>query len=478
MATRIERDCLGEMEIPDDLYYGIQTTRVMGVSGVLGEKVIKYPYLHRALTQMKKAAALANAEIGALSPEIAQAIAWACDQVLTGKYDDQFPLDMFQGGGYTCVNMNINEVVGNLANEHLTGHKGQDKVHPNTHVNMGQSTNDVVTSAEHLCIYPALDLLAPELDKLADAFQGKADEFADVVKVGRTCLQDAVPLTLGQEFGGYAEFCRRQAANIRGLRDECFELIVGATAVGTGMGAAPGYQEAFYKHLSAQLGENVRSTKNLFDGMQNDDFCVKVSAAVKQAACGISKIAKDLRIMSSGPRAGFGEITLPSLSPGSSIMPGKINPILPELVSQVAQQTCGNDVVISMAFEQGELEISVWAPTHYKNLFESFDLLTKVIPLFIEKCINGIEANRERCRKEARETIALSTVVAATLGYPEGVKVSHYAQEHNLAVADAVLEMGIMTKEEADLLLDLALLVDPARMSEAIAKWKKQKGKL
>ncbi|MBS4768643.1 MAG: aspartate ammonia-lyase [Burkholderiales bacterium] len=478
MATRIERDCLGEMEIPDDLYYGIQTTRVMGVSGVLGEKVIKYPYLHRALTQMKKAAALANAEIGALSPEIAQAIAWACDQVLTGKYDDQFPLDMFQGGGYTCVNMNINEVVGNLANEHLTGHKGQDKVHPNTHVNMGQSTNDVVTSAEHLCIYPALDLLAPELDKLADAFQGKADEFADVVKVGRTCLQDAVPLTLGQEFGGYAEFCRRQATNIRGLRDECFELIVGATAVGTGMGAAPGYQEAFYKHLSAQLGENVRSTKNLFDGMQNDDFCVKVSAAVKQAACGISKIAKDLRIMSSGPRAGFGEITLPSLSPGSSIMPGKINPILPELVSQVAQQTCGNDIVISMAFEQGELEISVWAPTLYKNLFESFDLLTKVIPLFIEKCINGIEANRERCSKEARETIALSTVVAATLGYPEGVKVSHYAQEHNLAVADAVLEMGIMTKEEADLLLDPALLVDPARMSEAIAKWKKQKGKL
>ena len=478
MATRIERDCLGEMEIPDDLYYGIQTTRVMGVSGVLGEKVIKYPYLHRALTQMKKAAALANAEIGALSPEIAQAIAWACDQVLTGKYDDQFPLDMFQGGGYTCVNMNINEVVGNLANEHLTGHKGQDKVHPNTHVNMGQSTNDVVTSAEHLCIYPAMDLLAPELAKLADAFQRKADEFADVVKVGRTCLQDAVPLTLGQEFGGYAEFCRRQAANIRGLRDECFELIVGATAVGTGMGAAPGYQEAFYKHLSAQLGENVRSTKNLFDGMQNDDFCVKVSAAVKQAACGISKIAKDLRIMSSGPRAGFGEITLPSLSPGSSIMPGKINPILPELVSQVAQQTCGNDVVISMAFEQGELEISVWAPTLYKNLFESFDLLTKVIPLFIEKCINGIEANRERCSKEARETIALSTVVAATLGYPEGVKVSHYAQEHNLAVADAVLEMGIMTKEEADLLLDPALLVDPARMSEAIAKWKKQKGKL
>ena len=475
--SRIEKDCLGQMEVPDDVYYGIQTLRVMGVSGILGEKVIKYPYLHRALVQMKKAAALANKEIGALDDRRAVAITWACDKGLTGKYDELFPLDMFQGGGYTCVNMNVNEVIGNLANEHLTGHKGQDEVHPNTHVNMGQSTNDIVTSAEHLCIYPALDKLAPELDKLADAFAKKAIEFADVIKVGRTCLQDAVPLTLGQEFGGYAEFCRRQAENIRSLRAECFYLLVGATAVGTGLGAAPGYQEAFYKHLSVQLGEDVKSTADLFDGMQNDDFCVKVSAAVKQAACGISKIAKDLKIMSSGPRAGFGEITLPSLSPGSSIMPGKINPILPELVSQVAQQTCGNDVVISMAFEQGELEISVWAPTLYKNLFESFDLLTKVIPLFIDKCINGITANRDRCAKEAKETIALSTVVAATLGYPEGVKVAKYAQEHNLAVADAVLEMGIMTKEEADMLLDPALLVNPEKMAEVIARWKGEKQK-
>lgn len=475
MKTRIEKDCLGEMEVPDDVYYGIQTMRVMGVSGLLGEKVIKYPYLHQCLFQMKKAAALANKDVGALEAEKADAIAWACDQALTGKYDDQFPLDMYQGGGYTCVNMNVNEVIGNLANEHLTGHKGQDAIHPNTHVNMGQSTNDVVTSAEHLCIYPALDKLAPELDKLAEAFAQKALEFADVIKVGRTCLQDAVPLTLGQEFGGYAEFCRRQAANIRSLREECFSLIVGATAVGTGLGAAPGYQEAFYKHLSTQLGEDVKSAPDLFDGMQNDDFCVKVSAAVKQAACGISKIAKDIRLMSSGPRAGLGEISIPSLSPGSSIMPGKINPILPELVSQVAQQTCGNDVVISMAFEQGELEISVWAPTLYKNLFESFDLLTKVIPLFIDKCVSGITANREKCAQEARETIALATVVAATLGYPEGVRVAKYAQQHNLAVADAVLEMGVMTKEEADFLLDPALLVSPEKMAEAIAQWKAAK---
>lgn len=475
MKTRIEQDCLGTMEIPDSQYYGIQTTRVMGVSGVLGIPVIKYPYLHRTLIKMKKAAALANARIGALDPVIADAIAQAADEAFEGKFDDQFPIDMFQGGGYTCVNMNINEVLANRANEILTGHKGSDKVHPNTHVNMGQSTNDMVTSAEHLCIYPAIDALVPQVDALAAAFQRKADEFKDIVKVGRTCLQDAVPLTLGQEFGGYAEFCRRQSENIQGLRDECFSLIVGGTAVGTGMGAAPGYKEAFYDILSTELGENVKSAANLFDGMQNDDFSVKVSAAVKQLASGISKIAKDIRLMSSGPRAGFGEIHIPSLSPGSSIMPGKINPILPELVSQVAQQTVGNDMVISMAFEQGELEIPVWAPTVYKNLFESFDLVTKVIPLFIEKCINGITANKERCAKEARETTALATVVGSALGYPVGVKVAQYASEKGLTVYDAVLEMGIMTKPEADLLLDPALLVDPEKMSQVLTQWKKEK---
>ena len=472
---RKEHDCLGEMDVPDENYYGIQTIRVQSVSGLLGVPVIRYPYLHRCLVHMKKASALANKEIGALNPTIADAIAQAADLVLTGKYDDQFPLDMFQGGGYTCVNMNVNEVLANLANEILTEHKGYDKVHPNTHVNMGQSTNDVVTSAEHLCVYPAIDKLVPQLWALSEAFDKKAKEFADVVKVGRTCLQDAVPMTLGQEFSGYAEFCRRQAQNVASLREECFTLIVGATAVGTGMGAAPGYKEAFYRILSEELGEKVVCASNLFDGMQNDDFYVKVSAAVKQSASGISKIAKDLRLLSSGPRAGFCEISLPALSPGSSIMPGKINPIIPELACQVAQQTIGNDMVISMAFEQGELEISCWAPTLYKNLFESFDLLTNFIPLFIDKCISGIEANRERCHKEAEETLALATVVGETLGYEEGVRVAHYASEHRLTVKQAVLEMQVMTQKEADWLLDPALLVDPEKMATAIAQWKKEK---
>ncbi len=477
MSTRKEHDCLGEMEIPDNLYYGIQTTRVLSVSGLCGVPVTHYPYLHRTLTYMKKASALANKRIGALDPEIADAIAAAADKVLTGKYDDQFPLDILQGGGYTCVNMNLNEVLANLANEALTGHKGYEKVHPNTHVNMGQSTNDMVTSAEHMCIYPALDKLIPQLQALELAFSAKAKEFVDVIKVGRTCLLDAVPLTLGQEFSGYAAFCGRQVENLKSLREKCFTLIVGATAVGTGFGAAPGYKEAFYEILSKEINEKVVCDKNLFDGMQNDDFFVTVSAAVKQAACGISKIAKDIRLMSSGPRAGLGEISIPALSPGSSIMPGKINPILPELVSQVAQQTVGNDVVIGMAFEQGELEISVWAPTLYKNLFESFSLLTGVIPLFIDKCVNGIQANRERCAKEANNTLALATVVATALGYEEGVRVAKYADSKNLSVRNAVLEMGMMTEAEADQLLDPMLFVDPDRMSEAITRWKASKTK-
>jgi len=474
---RKEHDCLGEMEIPDELYYGIQTTRVLSVSGLCGVPVIRYPYLHRALTNIKKACALANKRIGALQPEIADAIATAADKVLTGEYDNQFPLDMFQGGGYTCVNMNLNEVLANLANEALTGFKGYDQVHPNTHVNMGQSTNDVVTSAEHLCVYPALDKLIPQVQALESSFAAKAKEFSDVIKVGRTCLQDAVPLTLGQEFSGYAAFCGRQVENLKSLREECFTLIVGATAVGTELGAAPGYKEAFYEILSKEINEKVVCDKNFFDGMQNDDFYVKVSAAIKQAACGISKIAKDIRLMSSGPRAGLGEISIPSLSPGSSIMPGKINPILPELVCQVAQQTIGNDVVIGMAFEQGELEINVWAPTLYKNLFESFALLTGVIPLFINKCVSGIQANRERCANEANGTIALATVVATALGYEEGVRVANYAVSKNLSVRNAVLEMGIMTEAEADHLLDPVLLVNPEQMSEAITSWIASKAK-
>ncbi len=476
-AMRIERDCLGEMAIPDKHYYGIQTHRMVGVSGAAGFPVIAYPDMHRALFQIKKACAKANAEIGALDADVSVAIVKACDRLLAEDYSAEFPLDMWQGGGYTCVNMNVNEVIGNMANEIMTGKKGCDAVHPNTHVNMAQSTNDTIPSATHLAIAPRLDVIIKRVEELQKSFADKAQEFKDVVKVGRTCWQDALPLTLGQEFGGYASLMGRLAAKLRALRPGCFELIMGGSAVGTGLGAASGYMDAFYRHISADLQEDVRPMDDLFDGYQNGDFFVTVSGVIKEVAMSLSKISKDLRLMSSGPRAGFMEIGLPALSPGSSIMPGKINPTVPEMVIQIAHQVVGNDVAIAMAFDEGELDLNVWDATFYKCLFESMQLVAEELLILRRDCVDGITANLERCRYEAESSLALSTVVAATQGYPLGVQVAHHADVQGITVKEAVIEMGVMTAEEADLLLDPMLLVDPERMAAAIAEWKAQRGK-
>lgn len=468
MTTRIERDCLGEMEIPDERYYGIQTTRMLAVSGAGRLPAIHFPGLFRALFQIKKACASANAEIGALDADIARAIGLAADRALEGVFDAEFPLDIWQGGGYTILNMNVNEVLGNAANEILTGHKGQERVHPNTHVNMGQSTNDTIPSATHLAVAPELDRIVDGLDALAAVFAAKAEEFKDVVKVGRTCWQDALPLTLGQEFSGYAALMRRLAGKCRALRPGCFELVMGGSAVGTGLGTSPGYMDAFYRHLSEMLGEDVRPAENLFDGFQNADFLVSVSGVVREIATSLSKVAKDLRLMSSGPRSGFMEIQLPACAPGSSIMPGKINPTVPEMVVQIAHQAVGNDVAVTLAYEEGELDLNVWDATFYKCLFENLGLVAEELVIFRRDCAEGITANRERCAHEAETSIALSTVVAATFGYPAGVEVAHYAEKHGVTVKEAVLALGLMTPEEAERMIDPALMTNPARMAEAI----------
>ena len=478
MSTRIEKDCLGEMEISNDCYYGIQTHRMLKVSGIAKMPIVFYPEIFRALAQIKKACAQANAEVGAIKPEIAKAIARACDMTMDGSFDNQFPLDMWQGGGYTCLNMNVNEVLGNIANELLTGHKGQETVHPNTHVNMGQSTNDTIPSATHLACVPMVDKIISGVEELARSFEVKANEFSDVVKVGRTCWQDALPVTLGQEFSGYANLMHRTAEKFRRIRPQCLELVMGGTAVGTGLSAAPGMKEAFYKHISANLRENIRPMDNLFDGFQNCDLMVNLSALVKEVACSLSKISKDLRLMSSGPRAGWMEIQLPALSPGSSIMPGKINPTVPEMVIQVAHQVVGNDVAISLAYDEGELDLNVWDATFYKCLFESMQLVAEELVILRRDCVDGIVANRSRCQQEAEGSIALSTVVAASLGYPEGVQVAHYAEQHNLSVKEAVQEMGLMNEQEAKVLLDPILMTDPQKMAPAIAAFKKVKNKI
>ncbi len=474
--TRIERDCLGEMEIDDSHYYGIQTTRMMKVSGAAGFPVNVYPDMHIALCQIKKAAALANADIGAMRPEIAKAICEAADKVIAGGYEGEFPLDMWQGGGYTCVNMNVNEVLGNLANEILTGHKGQDTVHPNTHVNMAQSTNDTIPSATHLAIVPRLDKIVSELKLLEKSFAKKAEEFKDIVKVGRTCWQDALPVTLGQEFGGFASVTAGLIKKLQAVRPGCLELIMGGNAVGTGLGAAPGYMDAFYKHISEEVGEKVVPMDNIFDGFQNSNQVLVVSAVVKEIACTLSKICKDLRLMSSGPRAGWMEINLPALSPGSSIMPGKINPTVPEMVIQIAHQVIGNDVAITVAIDEGELDLNVWDSTFYKCLFESLQIVAGEIGILREHCVDGITANVERCREEAEGSIALSTVVAATFGYPKGVEVAHYCEKNHCNVKDAVVAMGLMTREQAQVLVDPALMANPEKMAPIVARFKKELG--
>jgi aspartate ammonia-lyase len=473
--TRIEQDCLGKMEIPNDQYWGIQTHRMVKVSGAAGYPVIAYPEMHRALFRIKKCCALANADIGALDPEIAEAIAKAADMALAGKFDDQFPLDMWQGGGYTCVNMNVNEVLGNAANEILTGHKGQDRVHPNTHVNKAQSTNDTIPSATHLAMAPGIDRIIDGLDKLAASFDAKAKAFKDIVKVGRTCWQDALPLTLGQEFSGYASLMKRLAAKFRAARPGCFELVMGGSAVGTGLGADPGYMDALYRHLTEEYGEKVTPAENLFDGFQNSDFVVTVSGLAKEAATSLSKICKDLRLMSSGPRSGFMEIGLPALSPGSSIMPGKINPTVPEMVIQIAHQVIGNDVAIAVAYDEGELDLNVWDATFYKCVMESLHLVAEELVILRRDCVDGITANAERCKHEADSSIALSTVVAATFGYPEGVRVAHYCEKNGKTVKQAVVEMGLMTEEEAERMIDPMLMTEPAQMARAIAAFKASK---
>ena len=471
-TTRIERDCLGTMEIPNDCYYGIQTHRMVKVSGCARLPVIFFPGMHRALFQIKKACARANAEIGAMKPEIADAIVKACDRALAGEFDSQFPRDIWQGGGYTCVNMNVNEVIGNAANEILTGRKGQEGVHPNTHVNKAQSTNETIPSATHLAIAPELDRIIAGVDALADAFELKADAFKDIVKVGRTCWLDALPLTLGQEFGGYAALMRRLVVKLRAARPGCLKICMGGSAIGTGLGADPGYMDAPYKYLSEQYGEEVRPTASLFDGLQNGDFFVTVSGLVKEVATSLSKIAKDLRLMSSGPRAGFMELQLPALSPGSSIMPGKINPTVPEMVIQIAHQVIGNDMAVTVAYDEGELDLNVWDATFYKCLFENMQLVADELVIFKRDCVDGITANEERCRNEAEGSIALSTVIAATFGYPEGVRVAHYCEEHGVNVKEAVVAMGLLSKDDADVLVDPMLMTNPEAMARAVAEFR------
>ncbi|WP_081413663.1 aspartate ammonia-lyase [Eisenibacter elegans] len=478
---RYESDSLGQLPIPQEAYYGIHTERGRQNFDVSGVSIGHFPQFIACLAMVKKAAALANADIGALAQPIAEAICQAADEVISGKIGaDQFPVDVIQGGGCVSTHMNINEVLANRANELITGHKGYDFVHPNNHVNMGQSTNDVVPTALKLTLYSYLQDLSASLRILEGVLLSKTEELKDVVKLARTCLQDAVPITFGQSFSAYVAIVQRGLRQLAEEADACLHVPLGATAVGTGLGSRPGYLEAVYPRLREVTALAIMPEENFFDGLQNGDFFVQVSGTVKAVATGLSKMATDLRILSSGNRTGMMEIVLPPVQAGSSIMPGKINPSYPELMNQIAYQICGNDVAITMAVEGIELELNIWDSILSKCLFESCQLLIRSIPLFAHKCIKGLSVNVDICRHQAENTLALALVISVIYGYEVGVKVAKYAYENDLSIKQAAIDLGVLSPELAEELLDPVMLTDVSRSMEItnrLATLQKQKTK-
>ncbi len=477
---RYEHDSLGELALPDEAYYGINTERGRRNFAVSGISIGHYPIFIQVLAKIKKATAITNAEIDGLATPIMKAICQACDEIISSKIRaEQFPVDMIQGGGCISTHMNVNEVIANRANELITGEKGYDFVHPNNHVNMGQSTNDVLPTALKLTTHFYLLNLINSLSVLEDILTDKVAEFADVVKLSRTCLQDAVPITLGQEFSAYLALVRRSIRQLEFQADMCLDVPIGATAVGTSLGVRPGYLDKIYGNLSKVMGVTVRRDENFFDGLQNGDFFVQLSGTVKAIATGLSKMATDLRILSSGNRSGMKELILPAVQAGSSIMPAKINPSYPELINQVAYLVCGNDLTITMAVEGIELDLNIWDSIISKSLFESLEVMTRSITLFAHNCVKGIQANREECAEQAENTLSLALVVSMVFGYEVGVKVAKHAHKSGLSIKNACIDLGVLTPEMANDLLDTYMLTDAKRSGEIVNQMaQKQKDKV
>ncbi len=462
---RTEHDALGSRQIEDACYYGIQTQRALENFSISGATIAQIPGYIESLLEIKKAAAMANHRIGKLTDDQFSAIVQAVDELIASPQPQQFPVDLYQGGGGTSTNMNVNEVLANRANEIITGVKGYDEVHPNTHVNMCQSTNDVIPSAMKMTAFRLLGELENALNLFIAVLGEKVEAFSDDVKLGRTCLQDALPLTLGQQFSGYRSAFERSAQLINRARHHCLELPMGATAIGTEFGSWPGYKDAFYSVLSDNMGIDFAPEKNLFDALQNADFWITVSAALKSTANILNKLASDLRVMASGPRAGLAEVTLPAVQPGSSIMPGKINPVIPEMAIQVYFRVLGNDLSITRACE-GELELNVWESLILNSLCESCRLLTECLPLFSDKCLKGLVANRERCEQDASNSLALSTVIATLFDYQTASEVAKKADREGKSIYQVVVETGLLSAERASQLLDPKLLTRPELFHE------------
>jgi fumarate hydratase class II len=457
--TRIEKDSLGEIEVPAGAYYGAQTERARRNFPVSGLTLPKR--FIAAVAMIKAEAAAVNQELGVVPGEIAQAIRQAATEVIEGKHDGQFPLDVFQTGSATSTNMNANEVLANRAIEILGGAIGSKKVHPNDHVNAGQSSNDVIPTAIHVSSYLAIvEQLEPALARLADALGRKAVELDSVVKIGRTHLQDAVPVRLGQEFSGYAQQTKNALARLESVKPRLAELPLGGTAVGTGLNAPPEMAPKVIARLAERTGCPFTPAPNRFEAMAGKDAAVETSGALKTIAASLTKVANDIRWLASGPRCGIGEISIPSLQPGSSIMPGKVNPVIPESVLMVAAQVVGNDATITISGMGGNFELNVMMPVIAYNLLQSIEILANASRLLAEKCVEGIEANRERCEELVERSLAMVTSLVPKIGYDAAAEIAKESVRTGKTVRELCVEKNVLPPHE------LAEALDPWGQTE------------
>jgi aspartate ammonia-lyase len=453
MEFRRERDSIGEKQVPSKAYYGVQSLRGHENFRISGQTINKQ--LIKNLSVVKKACAITNCNVGELKEEYKEAIVKACEEVYSGKFDNEFIIDPIQGGAGTSLNMNINEVIANRANEILGFNKGEYyPIHPNDHVNMGQSTNDVIPTAASLTTYELLNGCIEKLMKLSYEFNIKAEELTDVIKMGRTEMQDAVPISLGSEFKAFSMAIGRDVKRLERVKDSLLEVNLGGTAVGTGITANEKYIASVVLELSNIFDEHIIQSSNLVDGTQNLDKYAEVSSQLKVCAVNISKIAGDLILMSSGPRAGFGEIRLPARQNGSSIMPGKVNPVMPEVMKEISFQIMGNDLTITMATQSGQLELNAFYPIVIHNLYESLVILTNGVETFIENCVKGIEANEKRCNNLVDGSIGIVTALAPILGYEKSAAIAKKALKTGKYVKEIVLEECDINETEVSKILN------------------------
>ncbi|WP_423595912.1 aspartate ammonia-lyase [Roseateles sp. MS654] len=461
-TTRIEHDLLGDREVPAGAYYGIHTLRAVENFPITGIPVSVYPDLVNALAAIKQAAARTNRELGLLSPALADAIDRACDLVRQGRAHDQFVVDVIQGGAGTSTNMNANEVIANLALELLGHEQGHyAALHPNEHVNMSQSTNDVYPTALKVAGYVGVQRLIGAMEVLRAAFDEKAKEFADVLKMGRTQLQDAVPMTVGQEFSTYVVMLDEDIQRLREASQLILEINLGATAIGTGINAHPDYACKVRDHLARITGIEVLTAPNLVEATQDCGAFVQLSGVLKRVAIKVSKVCNDLRLLSSGPRAGLGEINLPPMQAGSSIMPGKVNPVIPEVVNQVAFEVIGNDLTISFAAEAGQLQLNAFEPIIAHSLFKSVGHLRAALLTLAERCVRGITVNREALRHSVQHSIGLVTALNPYIGYVNATLIAQEALLTGASVYDLVVAKGLLSTDQLDQILQPEVLTQP-----------------